>query len=94
MQPKARVRQVAYHVYILRCADGSLYAGITTDLDRRIAEHNSDDSKLGSKYVRTRRPAVLAWSRRFKDRSSASVEEARIKRLDRAGKLALIESIG
>lgn len=87
---------MAYHVYILRCVDDSLYCGITTDLDRRISEHNgkhdSAASKPGSKYVRARRPAVLVWSKRFKDRSSASVEEARIKGLDRAGKLALIAS--
>ncbi|MDP1624932.1 MAG: GIY-YIG nuclease family protein [bacterium] len=81
-----------YHVYILRCADGSLYTGITTELERRVKEHNANDSHLGSKYVYARRPAVLVWSRTFADRSFASVEEARIKRLDRKGKLAIIET--
>ena len=90
-----RPLQQTYFVYILRCSDGSLYTGITTDMDRRIAEHNgerdSEASKPGSKFVRARRPAVLVWSKRFKDRSSASIEESRIKGLSRSEKLELIE---
>ncbi len=77
-----------YHLYILRCADGSLYTGITTDVDRRVREHNS--SALGAKYTKARRPVELVFSKSFRDRSEASREEARIKKLSRAKKLGLI----
>ena len=53
-----------YYVYILKCADKTLYTGITTDLKRRIAEHNS--SKLGAKYTSSRRPVTLVYSKKFK----------------------------
>ncbi len=78
-----------YFLYILKCSDNSLYTGIATDLDRRVREHNS--SALGSKYTRARRPVKLVYSQEFADRSSASIEEARIKNLSRAEKLALID---
>ncbi len=78
-----------YFLYILECADGTLYVGITTDVERRVFEHNG--SKLGAKYTRGRRPVALVYSRAFADRSEASVEEARIKKLSRAGKLGLIQ---
>jgi putative endonuclease len=78
-----------YHLYILKCADKTLYTGITTDLERRIAEHN--DSKLGARYTLARRPVRIVFSRRFKNRSSASKEEARIKKLSRIKKLELIK---
>ena len=78
-----------YFVYILECADKTLYTGITTDLQRRIDEHNS--STLGSKYTRGRRPVKLVFSEEFSDRSAASKEEARIKKLNRAEKIGLIK---
>lgn len=81
-----------YYLYLLKCADGTLYTGITTDLSRRVAEHN--DSPLGAKYTRARRPVELVLSKAFRDRSSASVEEARIKKLSRPRKLALIREQG
>ena len=74
-----------YYLYILKCADGTLYTGITTDLDRRLREHNS--SSLGSRYTCARRPVVLIYSKNFPDRSSASIEESRIKKLSRREKL-------
>lgn len=77
-----------YHLYILQCVDGTLYVGITTDLDRRVGEHNG--STLGAKYTRGRRPVELVFSRAFGNRSEASREESRIKRLSRAQKLELI----
>lgn len=77
-----------YYLYILKCADKTLYTGITTDLKRRIIEHN--DSKLGARYTSARRPVKLAYSKRFKNRSNATKEEARIKRLSRTQKLELI----
>ncbi len=77
-----------YHLYILRCADDTLYTGITTDLERRLVEHNGRLS--GAKYTRPRRPVVLVYSQRFRSRSAAAREEARIKQLTRVEKLALI----
>ena len=77
-----------YHLYILKCKDGTLYTGITTDLKRRVREHNT--SKLGAKYTRARRPVKLVYSKKFKDRSKASKEESRIKKLKRVDKLKLL----
>jgi len=77
-----------YYLYILKCADKSLYTGITTDLKRRVAEHN--DKKIGAKYTSSRQPVKLVYSKKFKNRSLASKAEARIKKLKRSQKLALI----
>lgn len=78
----------AWCVYVLRCADGSLYTGITTDIVRRIAEHNGDGA-LGARYTRTRRPVQLVHAEGAGSRAEATRREAAIKRLDRARKLAL-----
>jgi putative endonuclease len=75
------------YVYILRCRDGSLYTGVTTDLARRLAEHAAG---RGARYTRGRRPVALAWRRRATSWSQALKEEYRIKRLPRAEKLALV----
>ena len=77
----------SWNVYVVECADGSLYTGITTDLNRRLNEHNSGK---GAKYTKTRRPVRLRASWQFPDRSSASKEEARIKKLSRPNKILLI----
>jgi len=74
-----------YYLYILKCADSTLYTGITVDLNRRIKEHNT--SKLGAKYTRARRPVKLVYSKKFKNRSLASKTEIEIKKLSRADKL-------
>ncbi len=74
-------------VYILRCADDSLYTGWTVDLDRRLASHRSGD---GSRYTRSRLPVELVASFPMADAGAARREEARIKRLSRTQKLALI----
>ncbi|MDP1619461.1 MAG: GIY-YIG nuclease family protein [Candidatus Moranbacteria bacterium] len=79
-----------YYVYMLICRDGTLYTGITVDLERRMAEHNG--SKLGAKYTGARRPVRLAYSEKFKNRSDASKEEARVKKLSREEKLKIIRS--
>ena len=79
---------LGWQVYILRCADGTLYAGVSTDLRRRISEHNN--SSLGAKYTSGRRPVTLVYSQSFADRSSALKEESRIKKLSRGAKLKLI----
>jgi putative endonuclease len=80
-----------YYLYILRCADTTLYTGITTDLARRIVEHNG--TKLGSKYTSARRPIELVYSKKFKNRSLASKEEARIKKLNKYEKIELINKL-
>jgi len=77
-----------YFVYIAQCSDDTFYTGITSDLKRRIEEHNS--SKLGAKYTKARRPVKLIYSKEFNDRSTAQIEEARIKNLTRREKLEFI----
>ncbi|HPN96278.1 MAG TPA: GIY-YIG nuclease family protein [Candidatus Moranbacteria bacterium] len=77
-----------YYLYILQCRDKTLYAGVTTDVQRRIKEHNS--TKLGAKYTRAKRPVELVFSKKFKNRSAAQKEECRIKKLSRKEKLEMI----
>jgi putative endonuclease len=80
--------RVTAWVYVLRClADDSLYTGWTVDLDRRLAAHQAGD---GSRYTRSRLPVELAAAMPMPDAGAARREEARIKRLTRAEKLALI----
>jgi putative endonuclease len=79
-----------WYVYILCCADKTLYAGITVDLARRLKEHNT--SKLGARYTRARRPVKIIYSKKFRDRSTASKAESRIKKLSREDKLKLIKN--
>jgi putative endonuclease len=74
-------------VYLLRCADDSLYCGWTTNIERRLVAHRSG---TGSRYTRSRRPVELAAVIPVNDRSAALREEARIKRLPRSAKLELI----
>jgi putative endonuclease len=80
----------SWWVYIVRCSDGTLYTGITTNLEGRVAAHNS---QKGAKYTSTRTPVVLVWSQPSETRSTASKEEIRIKRLTRSEKLALIDNL-
>lgn len=80
-----------YYVYIVKCADETLYTGIATELDRRIEEHNGSDK--GSKYTRVRRPVILVYSEEYPDRSAASKREYEIKKkMNRVEKLKLIAS--
>ena len=76
-------------VYILECADGSLYTGIATDLLRRVQQHNGERAG-GPKYTRGRRPVTLRWSDGAPSRSAALQREAAIKKLSRAEKQSLI----
>ena len=76
-------------VYILRCADGSLYTGIAKDMARRLAEHAAGRA---SRYTRVRLPVTLAWCRRVRTWSHALREEYRIKRLSRGAKLLIIRT--
>jgi putative endonuclease len=76
-------------VYLLRCCDGSLYTGWTVDLERRIARHNAGTA---SRYTASRLPVELELAISMPDRTTARREEARIKRLPRTAKLALLTS--
>ena len=78
-----------YIVYILRCADGSLYTGITNDLERRVAVHNSGK---GAKYTRSRLPVEPVYWETAPDKPTALRMEFAIKRLSREEKLRLIAS--
>ena len=80
-----------YYLYILKCSDRTLYTGITTDLKRRVTEHNS--TKLGARYTSSRRPVKIVYFKKFKNRSSASREEVRIKKLKKDKKLDLIKKL-
>ena len=84
MEPK----DTQWFVYIVRCSDETYYTGITTNIDRRINEHNS--TTKGAKYTRSRKPVELEEYKEFQDRSSASKEEYRIKQLSRTNKETLI----
>jgi len=75
------------YVYLLRCADGTLYCGWTDDPEKRLAAHNSGKA---SKYTRSRLPVELVYCETFETKREAMSREARIKRLSRREKLALI----
>jgi putative endonuclease len=81
--------KTSWQLYLLQCADGSLYTGITTDLERRLEEHNSDS--MGAKYTRARRPVALVYSEPHANRSQASTREHEIKKMSRAQKIYLIQ---
>jgi putative endonuclease len=79
-----------WFVYIVECVDKTLYTGITTDMERRINEHNS--SSKGAKYTKTRRPVYMVYFESVSDRSTASKREAEIKKLSKKEKLSLIRT--
>ena len=79
-----------WQVYIVECADASLYTGIARNLSERIDKHNSGD---GAKYTRSRLPVRLVYSEGWPDRSGALQREASIKRLPRTAKLELIATM-
>ncbi|MGE4298087.1 MAG: GIY-YIG nuclease family protein [Desulfovibrionaceae bacterium] len=76
-----------WYVYLMECADGTLYCGVTTDLARRVAEHNGG-LPGGARYTRSRRPVRLLASAPYPDRATACKAEATVKRLPRARKLS------
>ena len=80
-----------WRVYMIECADGTLYTGIARDLERRIAQHNGEITG-GPKYTSGRRPVVLRWSEPAEDRSQAQQREAAVKNLSRREKLLLISA--
>ncbi len=88
---KSRIPAVLYYAYLLRCADGSLYAGCTNNLALRLREHNH--SPRGARYTRSRRPVELVYAESFAALRPARRREAAFKALSRAQKLALIQSL-
>ena len=78
-----------WHLYLVRCRDGSLYTGITTDVARRLAEHQ-ENGDTGAKYLRGREPLVLVFQKKLGGRSLTLVVESKIKKLSKARKEALI----
>lgn len=77
-----------HSIYILKCADGTLYTGYTNDVDRRVKAHNEE--KFGAKYTKARRPVELVYTESFEDKGDAMRREIEIKKLTRAEKLSLI----
>jgi putative endonuclease len=80
---------MAYYVYILECADSTLYCGSTNDVEKRIAAHNS--SKTGARYTKARRPVALRYSEEFTTKSEALKREHALKKLTRAEKISLMK---
>lgn len=78
-----------YYIYLLRCSDNSLYCGQTNDLERRVKEHNSDNSE--SKYTRARRPVELVYYEKYKTVNEALKREFEIKKMTKTKKEALIK---
>jgi len=82
----------SWAVYLLQCVDGSLYTGVTVDVQRRLAQHNGERSG-GPRYTRGRRPVQLLWWEPAENRGAAQRREAAIKRLPRNAKLALCQGV-
>ena len=84
-------KKKAWYIYIIECADGTYYTGITTDTERRIAEHNTSGIK-GARYTRERRPVKLVYSEKVSGRTEALKRESQIKKMSRAVKEKLVSS--
>ncbi len=80
-----------WNVYIVRCSDNTLYTGIATDVERRVTEHNQDDTK-GARYTRSRRPVTLVYREGCENRAEAARREHQIRRLGKAGKEQLLHN--
>lgn len=79
----------SWFVYIVRCSDDSLYTGVTTDIEKRIFQHNHCN-KRGAKYTRVRRPVTLVYNEPANDRSSACQREYQIKQFSKRQKESLV----
>ena len=79
-----------WYVYLLRCNDNSLYAGITTDISRRLHQHNH--TKLGAKYTRAKRPVTLVFLEAASNKSTASKREYQLKKLTKTAKEELVST--
>jgi putative endonuclease len=78
-----------YYVYIVRCADETLYTGYTNDIEKRVEAHNG--GKAGAKYTKSRRPVTLVYFEKFSTKSEAMRREAAIKKCSRVQKMALMK---
>ena len=87
--PEKEILPQVWYVYILECADGTLYTGMTNHLVRRLAAHNAGK---GAKYTKTRRPVHLRYSEKLQNQSQALRREAAIKKLSHAQKRAMCEN--
>ena len=87
--PVSPAAETPWFVYILECRDGSLYTGITNDIDRRLQQHNDG---TGARYTRSRRPVKLRYREICQDRSAALIRECSLRLLSRKEKEALIVS--
>jgi len=79
-----------WYFYVVKCCDNTLYAGVTTDVTRRVREHNT--SVRGAKYTRTRRPVELVYHETYENRSIAQIVESRFKKLTRKQKEKVIKN--
>ena len=79
-----------WYVYLMRCADNSLYAGVTTDPERRVREHNGELKGKGAKYTRTRRPVTLAVAIPLPSKVAVYQAEYAIKRLNKSEKESVV----
>jgi len=79
-----------YYFYILRCSDKSLYCGMTSNLEKRLKEHNSNGSR-GAKYLRAKKPVILVYSETYLDIKTAMNREFQVKKWTKAKKEALIK---
>jgi len=84
------VKSKEWYLYVVECSDGTFYTGVTTDIPRRVNEHNT--SARGAKYTRSRRPVRTVYWRKMEDKSSAQTEESKFKRLSRKQKQEIISS--
>jgi putative endonuclease len=82
--------EVVYYFYILRCADNSLYCGMTNDLEKRMEKHNSGK---GAKYLRGKLPVKLVYSKKYENRSEALKREAEVKKWSKGKKEELVSGI-
>ena len=85
----AQMATTSWFLYLIRCKDGSLYTGVTTNVERRLAEHQAGK---GAKYLRGKAPLTLVFQQKAGSRSAALIAEAAIKKLSKAGKERIIHS--
>ena len=88
--PSLLLLMKSWFVYIVQCSDDTLYTGVTTDVDRRVLEHNN--SNKGAKYTMFRRPVKLLWCTEYSSRSEAQAAEYKLKKLSRKKKLEIVNN--
>ncbi len=87
-KPADRGMATLWFVYMVRCADDTLYTGVTTDIERRLHEHNG--SARGARYTRARRPVKIVWQEESASRAAACRREYEVRHYDRRKKLSLL----